>query len=135
MSRCSCAKNRAFFIAAIYGTTPWMTYGEGPTKMEKGGPFMEDAEVKYTPQDFRFTTKDDTIYAISLGQPTGEVTIESFKALYPDEISNVSMLGVEQPLEWALTDDGLKIIPPSDLPSENAVTFKIERQHPFRCDE
>jgi alpha-L-fucosidase len=120
---------------AIYGTTPWMTYGEGPTKMEKGGPFMEDAEVKYTPQDFRFTTKDDTIYAISLGQPTGEVTIESFKALYPGEISSVSMLGVEQPLEWALTDDGLKIIPPSDLPSENAVTFKIARQHPFRCDE
>ena len=116
---------------AIYGTTPWMTYGEGPTKMEKAGYFMEDAEVQYTPQDFRFTTKDDTIYAISMGQPAKEVTIESLKALYPGEISSVSMLGVEQPLEWTLTEDGLKITPPVDLPSKNAVTFKIDRQHPF----
>ena len=117
---------------AIYGTAPWMTYGEGPTKMEKAGYFMESAEVQYTPQDFRFTTKNDTLYAISLGQPAHEVTIESLKVLYPEEIKNVSMLGVEQPLEWVLTDEGLKITPPVDLPSENAVTFKIERQHPFR---
>jgi alpha-L-fucosidase len=117
---------------AIYGTTPWLKYGEGPTKMEKAGYFMEDAEVQYTQQDFRFTTKNDTIYAISLGQPVKEVTIESLKTLYPGEISNVSMLGVEQPLEWTLTDDGLKITPPVELPSENAVTFKIQRQNPFR---
>ncbi len=53
----------------------------------------------HTPQDFRFTTKDDTIYAICLGRPSREVTIESCKALYPEEIKNVSMLGVEQPQE------------------------------------
>jgi hypothetical protein len=41
------------------------------------------------------------------------------------------MLGVEEPLEWKMRDDGLKIKPPNDLPSENAVTFKIERQHSF----
>lgn len=116
---------------AIYGTTPWMTYGEGPTEMAKAGYFMEDAEVKYTPQDFRFTTKDDNIYAICLGQPTGEVTIETIKALYPEEIKQVSMLGVDQPLAWTYTEAGLKILPPAELPSENAVTFKIERQHPF----
>ena len=29
---------------AIYGTTAWMTYGEGPTQMQKAGYFMEDAE-------------------------------------------------------------------------------------------
>ncbi len=120
---------------AIYGTTPWMTYGEGPTKMEKAGYFMEDAEVQYTPLDFRFTVKDDTIYAICLGHPSTEVNIESFKTFYPNEISHVSMLGVEQSLEWTLTDDGLKITPPADLPSENAVTFKIERQHPFGRQE
>ena len=116
---------------AIYGTTPWIIYGEGPTEMEKAGYFMEDAEVKYTPKDFRFTTKDDTVYAICLGQPTKEVTIKSIKALYPEEIKNVSMLGVDQPLEWAYTEDGLKVTPPGYLPSENAVTFVIERQHPF----
>ena len=49
---------------AIYGTTPWMTYGEGPTQMTKAGNFMEKAEVKYTPQDIRFTSKEDTLYAV-----------------------------------------------------------------------
>jgi alpha-L-fucosidase len=44
---------------AIYGTTPWMTYGEGPTEMTKAGYFMEDEEVAYTAQDIRFTVKDD----------------------------------------------------------------------------
>jgi alpha-L-fucosidase len=117
---------------AIYGTTPWMTYGEGPTKMEKAGYFMEDAEVKYTAKDFRFTMKDDTLYAICLGQPIHEVIIKSIKSLYPEEIKDVSILGSDQRLDWALTDEGLKIIPPEKLPSENAVTFKIERQHPFR---
>ena len=33
---------------AIYGTTPWLTYGEGPTQMTKAGYFMEDQEVRYT---------------------------------------------------------------------------------------
>jgi len=32
---------------------------------------------------------------------------------------------------WTISEEGLKIIPPADLPSENAVTFKIERKHPF----
>ena len=39
---------------AIFGTRPWTVYGEGPT------PFHRDAfsqNVKYTPQDIRFTRK------------------------------------------------------------------------------
>ena len=42
---------------AFFGTTPWMTYGEGPTQMKKSGGFMEDEEVRYTPQAIRSTTK------------------------------------------------------------------------------
>ena len=35
----------------------------------------ENAE--YTAQDFRFTTKGDSLYAISLGEPQGRVSIAS----------------------------------------------------------
>jgi hypothetical protein len=63
------------------------------------------------------------------------VTIESCKVLYPEEIKNVSMLGVDEPLTWALKDDGLQIILPADLSSEHAVTFKIERQHPYETKQ
>jgi alpha-L-fucosidase len=116
---------------AIYGTTPWMTYGEGPTQLTKAGYFMEDQEVKYTSQDIRFTVKGDVLYAICLGWPGGQFTIQSIKYLYPTEIKSVQLLGVETPLEWSLDGDGLKIQPGTHKPCEHAYVFKIVRGHPF----
>ena len=51
---------------AIYGTRPWLVYGEGPVQV-KGGAFKED--FKYGARDIRFTTKGKTLYAIALGWP------------------------------------------------------------------
>ena len=53
---------------AIYGTRPWVTFGEGPTK-NAGGEFSEDKEKPYTAEDIRFTTKGE-IYAMPLAWPT-----------------------------------------------------------------
>ena len=44
---------------AIYGTTPWLIAGEGPTKLEASGPFSEMDSLRYTAQDIRFTAKDN----------------------------------------------------------------------------
>jgi hypothetical protein len=49
--------------------------------------------------DFRFTCKDDALYAICLGVPQGRVLIESLKSLYPDEIASVRLLGIDCDLE------------------------------------
>lgn len=109
-----------------------MTYGEGPTQMKKSGGFMEDEEVCYTPQDIRFTTKDDVIYAICLGWPREPVTIRTLKALYVEEIAGVNMLGVEQPLTWTFDRQvGLNVIPPEQKPCENAFVLKIKRRRPY----
>jgi alpha-L-fucosidase len=116
---------------AIYGTTPWMVYGEGPTQMTKAGYFMEDQEVKYTAQDIRFTAKDDALYAICLGCPKEPLTIQSFRFLYPTEIRSINLLGAEAPVQWSLESDGLKIQPPMLKPGEPAYVFKIVRGHPF----
>ncbi len=116
---------------AIYGTTAWLTYGEGPTEMPKGGYFMEDKEVKYTAADIRYTVKDDAIYAICLGWPSNQATLTELKQLYPSEIASVEMLGSDQPLDWQMTDEGLVISAPDAKPCENAFTFKINRQNPF----
>jgi alpha-L-fucosidase len=116
---------------AIYGTTAWMRYGEGPTQMTKAGYFMEDQEVQYTAQDIRFTARDDTLYAICLGWPDGPVTIESLKSLYPAEIDHIQMLGVDQPLVWSHSQAGLTITPPIEKPCAHAFVFKIQRKHPF----
>ena len=50
---------------AIYGTRPWRTYGEGPTKVAAGS-FHDTDTTHYTAEDFRFTTKADALYAIGL---------------------------------------------------------------------
>ncbi|MDI7274727.1 MAG: alpha-L-fucosidase, partial [Anaerolineae bacterium] len=117
---------------AIFDTTPWVVYGEGPTQMVRGGPFCEDQEVQYTAQDVRFTVKDDVLYAICLGWPGDAAVIKApARELYPSEIVSVRMLGVDEELPWTITPDGLIIRTPSRKPCEHAFTFRIERKHPF----
>ena len=116
---------------AIYGTTPWMTYGEGPTEMPKAGYFMEDQEVEYIAHDIRFTVKDDVLYAISLGWPDERLVIETLKHAYESEIKSVSLLGADGELEWSLTEEGLEIKTPDEKPCEHAYAFKIVRKRPF----
>ena len=117
---------------AIYGTTPWMTYGEGPTQMAKAGPFSEDKEVRYTAEDIRFTVKDDVLYAICLGWPGQEVTIKcAAEKLYESEIESIRMLGAEEELSWTMTSEGLKIAAPAKRPCDHAYTFRIVRKYPF----
>ena len=92
---------------------------------------MEDKEVQYTAKDIRFTAKDDTLYAICLGWPVGPVLIEELKNLYPEEVRSVSMLGVQQKLEWSITNAGLTVKPPLQKPCHHAYVFKIMRDDPF----
>ena len=116
---------------AIFETTPWVVFGEGPAKVERGGPFNEDQRIAYSERDVRFTAHDDSLYAICMGQPKAEVVIPSVAAnLYPSEIKSVRMLGSSEPVRWQLKPDALKIIPPSGFPCEHAVVFKIERAAP-----
>jgi alpha-L-fucosidase len=110
---------------AIYGTTAWVAYGEGPTKMDKGGAFSEKQEVRYTAQDIRFTTKDDALYAICLGWPKEQVRIKSLAKMYKSEVISVRMLGLDRDLEWSFNQKGLTINTPINKPCEHAYVFKI----------
>jgi len=116
---------------AIYGTIPWIKYGEGPTQMETTGYFSERQEVEYTAKDIRFTAKDDVLYATFLGWPEKQVTIGALKRLYQAEISSVMMLGVDRELKWSMTEDGLVVERPEAKPCEHAYVFRIKRQDPF----
>ncbi|MDI7275432.1 MAG: alpha-L-fucosidase [Anaerolineae bacterium] len=117
---------------AIYGTTPWMVFGEGPTKMPKSGPFSEEQEVHYTARDIRFTARDDVLYAICLGWPGDAAVIETLpQKLYTSEIASVTMLGADGELPWTMTPDGMVIRTPGRKPCEHAFAFRIERKHPF----
>ncbi|MBS1566665.1 MAG: alpha-L-fucosidase, partial [Bacteroidetes bacterium] len=59
---------------AIYGTRPWKIFGEGPTQ-NIGGSFIDDKVKDFTQMDIRFTTKSDTLYAITLMLPKKNILI------------------------------------------------------------
>jgi len=53
---------------AIYGTRPWHTFGEGPTQSVAGS-FSDKEKQQFMSDDFRFTTKGKSLYAIALAWP------------------------------------------------------------------
>ncbi|MDA0789388.1 MAG: alpha-L-fucosidase, partial [Proteobacteria bacterium] len=127
---------------AIFETTPWVSYGEGPTEMKSAGTFSERKEVEYTPDDIRFTCRNNLLYATVLGWPGQTATIPfnqdrtssftTIKRLEPGEIKSVRMLGVDRELNWSWTPKGLSIETPGKKPCEHAYVFRITRQDPFR---
>lgn len=120
---------------AIYGTTTWVSYGEGPHAITKNGAFNEKEVPIFDASDVRFTVKDQYLYAICLGVPHKPVTIETLKLLWPGEIRSVHMLGVDQELAWKLDELGLTIDLPAEKPCDHAVVFKIERGSVFPNDK
>ncbi len=118
---------------AIYGTRAWTTYGEGPTPQgaANGARGITDGMLKvYTAHDMRFTTKGDTLYAILFAWPQGDesaiiTSLANGKAL--GKVEKVEMLGVEKPLAFKETDQGLVVsMPvPAIKPCEFAYVLKI----------
>jgi len=114
---------------AIYGTRPWIVYGEGPTRVI-GGQFKETASQPFTGWDIRFTTKDSTLYAITLDWPGREMIVQSLSTnlrLYNDEVGNVQLLGLDEPIEWSRDETGLRVKMPAKKPCSHAFTLKIQK--------
>ena len=109
---------------AIHRTRPWTVYGEGPTETAAGA-FKENAQ--YTTQDIRFTTKGRTLYAITLGEPSGSVSITSLRRGGHEKraVKSVRLLGVRQPLKFQQTESALIIDLPMQPPTRHASAFRI----------
>jgi alpha-L-fucosidase len=120
------AKWNAVFAEVIYGTRPWLVYGEGAVKA-KGGHFGED--FAYTSKDIRFTTKDKTLYATALGWPAdGQLVIKSLAKPANEDINNirkVSMVGYDGKVEWTQTAEGLVVKVPAQKISEYTCAVRI----------
>ncbi|MDR2643406.1 MAG: alpha-L-fucosidase [Planctomycetaceae bacterium] len=106
----------------IYGTRPYSVFGEGPTKVS-GGYFTRMATL--TAQDFRFTTKGDTVYVFVCGTQTDKVAIKTFAEKIYYRIKSVSMLGAEGELKFEQKDDALHVVLPETKPSQHAICLKI----------
>lgn len=111
---------------AIYGTRPWRTYGEGPTKVAAGS-FHDTDTAHYTPEDFRFTTKDDALYVIGLAWPAnGEAVIRSLAAtLGSRSVQTVSLLGSDAKPTFEQRPDGLHVQLAGQPPSKYAYVLRL----------
>jgi alpha-L-fucosidase len=109
---------------AIYGTRPWLVYGEGGVRY-KANKFAED--FSYTAKDIRFTTKGPTLYAIALGWPAdGKLVIRSLAAPAGKlSIKSVGLLGYDGKLSWRQTDEGLVVTMPEKKTSQIACALRI----------
>jgi alpha-L-fucosidase len=113
---------------AIYDTRPWQVFGEGPTQLEEGH-FTDTRRQPFTSQDIRFTQKGNSLYAIALAWPTGELKIHSMGQNSPvqaGQIENISLLCGPDHLSWTQTQDALVISTPPQQAGEHAFVFKIQ---------
>ena len=108
---------------SIYGTRPWVTYGEGPTR-SGGGNFKED--FSFGAQDVRYVQKGkSTVYATLLGVPTDRNFVFRSLANGTGNIKSVEVLGSKEKPKWTRETDGLHL----ELPASNAkysVVVKIK---------
>ena len=117
---------------AIYDSRTWSVFGEGPTKQEKSGMFLD--KITYTPQDVRYTKKGDTIYAIILGWPGNDtpITLKSFtKATLGENIPYVkrlSILGFSAEVPFTQNNEGLHFSTPNKKIDDKSFVVKIETE-------
>ena len=113
---------------AIYGTRPWVVYGEGPSTATGGRRGMGSDVRSYTSEDFRFTRKGDIVYVFIMSWPeNGKSTIKSLaqgSENFPGEIARIEMLGAET-LTFTRDASGLVVNLPAKRPNDYAYALKI----------
>ena len=122
---------------SIYGTRPFIAYGEGTTILERD-PVDEWNEYgaikkgldKLNAEDVRYTKKANIVYAIQLGwnkvQPQRTLTtfVGKGKSL---KIKSISVLGSDEKISWKKTNNGLVVNQPKHKPeaADAALVYKI----------
>ena len=111
---------------AIYATRPWKIYGTGPSTMpppERNGRmgFNENGRKDLTPEDVRFTSKGQTLYAFVMGWPDKEASLTADFG----KVHNVELLGHKGKLGWKQEGNSLRVQLPETKPCDYAVAFKI----------
>jgi alpha-L-fucosidase len=113
---------------AIYDTSFWRIFGEGPTQVKEGQ--FTDGDTKiFTSEDIRFTVKESFLYAMVLVYPdNGVVHITSLKDNshhFHGLIKDIQVLGFDDKPKWNRTEDAL-MITTMNVQSASPVVFKIE---------
>ncbi len=113
----------------IYGTRPWIVFGEGPTKVEEGD-FADTKRTDFTSEDFRFTQKDGYLYCFILQWPVKhEILVTSLSSKSGLQVKSVELFGAGNAV-WAQGRGGLQVSLPVKAPGKHVSTLKIGLVNP-----
>ena len=112
---------------AIYGSTPWKSFGEGPTQ-NAAGTFQDVSNKPYTSEDYRFTAKPGAVYAIGFVTPKdGKAAIHSLGWAHEGAaapVAKVELLGSSEKLSWEQKAGELDVTLPAGY--SNALPFVLK---------
>lgn len=108
----------------VYGTRPWRISSEGDTRVLIQG-FTEN-ETDWTECDYRFTCKNNTVYAFMMRTPKNRTAV--IKSFLPDEkVISVRVLGAGE-VPFAQNFGALTVKLPKNMPAKmvNCLAVAIE---------
>ncbi|MBK1875822.1 alpha-L-fucosidase [Pelagicoccus mobilis] len=112
---------------AIYGSRPWLRFGEGPTEPPVG--HLADLDFEgFCSEDIRFTTNDGKLYAIAFGWPEKGDTIK-IKSLsqieWNETIERIELVGCDGELQFDRDDESLNVKLPPERPCKHAYVLRL----------
>jgi alpha-L-fucosidase len=118
---------------AVFGSRPFLVFGEGPTKDPPNPTQMNSDLQVYTPFDVRYTTSHDgaIVYAAILGVPPDRSIV--LHTLYRGNpylaapVCSVRLLGSAAAIEFLQQPDGIRLIVPQTVKiSDIGPVFRLE---------
>ncbi len=109
----------------IFGSRPWLVFGEGPTQVPRGR--AADAPIPYGPEDIRFTTKGGKLYIFLLAEPTGAIAVKSLGLAAPTgrHVKEIALVGSDETVRWQQDAAALHIEKPDRLPSADVISYRV----------
>ncbi|MGW6195608.1 alpha-L-fucosidase [Kribbella sp. NPDC055110] len=105
----------------IYATRPFDVFGEGPSSVIIDG-FTED-RVSWTSSDYRFTRRENTVYAFQLSWPDDRRAV--IRSLTGESVTAVRLLG-HGPVPFAQAQGVLVVELPETPPLETANCLAVQ---------
>lgn len=111
---------------AVYGTETWDITKEGPTVIDMTGTDHREKagfDVEFSPEDFWFTQKGNSLYAVSLVAPSGVSRVKAFHTGI-GTIQSVEVPGVQE-LDFRQSESGLEVSLPEDFKPDLGYVIKV----------
>ena len=115
---------------AVFGSRPWKVHYQGDEPhFYAGGKAFSKTYAEYGADDFRFTRSKNgqSLFVFAMGEPSGDVEINSLSRDELGSESAVSLLGSRRVLPLKSTDKGKVVLPAGELINDKPNQLKGPR--------